>query len=473
MSTTNTRRKTTGALVTALALGATVAGTTTANATAAEHTAAERASAGRTTGWTAPRAFTSASANSTAYALETATDGTAFAAWITHSTAPGSDEVWVAKRAANSAAWSRPAKLAANSIGSVRLTTAADGSVTAYWPHAKKIGAKVTYYSATLSRGAARWTPAAPLAPVGKLNYFGDVDLESRPGGGLIAAWTLGADAGPTTNSALYVSQQSRTGGPWSKPEKIANGFAGEASVLAEKNGRVTVAWRHEDDGAPADKQGLHIASKASASAKWSAPQVVGGPRTRMTWYADLKPAANGAAVLTWGTPGDQNDPSSERYPFSYRPAGSTKFGAAEIVPAATAHDVTRPLIEKNGSLTYVWKDKAGAVSSATRAASGKWSAPKVLAASGGGQLWEPSIGTDGTVNVLWSEAKDWKPTGRLVSVTRSGGVWRKPVNAAAIGKSYPKGLTTTGRNGRVTALWNKNTDPNSTTTQVWSIFNR
>ncbi|MEV0090261.1 VCBS repeat-containing protein [Streptomyces sp. NPDC050738] len=432
------------ALIPTLTLGAVGAGAATALVTASS---AAAATAGERL-WDTPAPLTKAGEANSVKDVKTTTDGTAVMVWV-RTLGKDREELWSATRPADATAWNAPVRVddTQNSgVYDVDLTVGKDGSATVAWELYGSSG--YTYSTASLAAGAAAWTVDGEIPGV---DSPGLLAAASGPGGSLVAVWsTYGEGAVP---KGTYVFERTAPGAAWSAPVKLADDPVLELAVTVAGDGRATIAW---------DYNALTVVSRAPGSDTWSAPVEVkkSGLLSRVT----LQSSVSGATLLSWSNPSSLGDD----YSFSYRPAGSEQWGAPETTPAGSYPDDSgAPVLDQNGEVTMAWQGTStSSLSTATRSASGTWSATQNLAESAVNQVWSPSIGADGTVTLLWTNSE-----GQLTSSHRAlGGSWTSPV---LVGRTDAdrKGFSASGNDGRAFAVWNRNTATEGDTAvqQVWA----
>ncbi|MER7000122.1 VCBS repeat-containing protein [Streptomyces sp. NPDC000410] len=431
-----------------LTLGVVGAGITTALVTAAPAAAAEAGP----WAWGAQSALSAAGEHNSLQGLKITSDGTAVLVFV-RKAADGGQELWARTQPAKSTAWSAPTRVAElPGTVVVKLITGQDGSATVAWLDYYTGGVGYTYSSSTLLAGAGAWTPPARISTVSDPAWL---SLASGPDGRLVAVWTSFGDlAQGRAGEGLYVSELPARGVAWSTPVKFTDNLSYDPSATVAPDGTTTVAWRDSYD--LGNEPLARVVTRAPGATEWSTPQGIGSGSVD---GVRLQSAANGATLLSWVQTGSQH--------FAYRPAGSTQWGGAEAFPEATNSFVT-PLLGPAGEVTAVW-DNFDGLRTATRSATGTWTQPQTLSKFGVNTLWEPSVGADGTVNLLWVDGK------QLMAATRTGGTWAQPV---AVGQAHtealgPTGKSVTDKDGRAVAVWNRETGSDSKGDdihQMWTV---
>ncbi|WP_031069085.1 FG-GAP repeat domain-containing protein [Streptomyces sp. NRRL S-118] len=435
------------ALVSTLTLGVAGAGVSAALVLATP------AGAATARDWTMPTPLTEAGGRNSAQDVRITSDGTAVAVWV-RDTGQDSQEVWAATRPAKATTWRAPVRVAVTKgqVHATELTTGPDGSATVAWHHYGDSG--YTYSSSTLLAGATAWSPAARVSTVSHPAWMA---LASGPDGRLVAVWTsFGAPADGDGARGLYVSERSAPGGAWSPPAKLTDILAHTPAATVGPDGTVTVAW-HDNSG---DGTTLRVTSRAPGATEWPAPRSVEGSSSSLGSDIVLQSSASGATLLSWSEAGDMHR-------FAYRSTPDAPWGAAESAPwDGRPYESGTPQLGPQGEVTAVWEEYS-ALRTATRSATGAWSAVHTLDDGGAGKVWSPSVGPDGTVTAVWT-ASD----GDVTSATRTGGAWARPVIVGRVDRYDGEGVVATGAGGQVVVVWNRTTgttDKDEPLQQVWA----
>ncbi|MFD4695719.1 FG-GAP repeat domain-containing protein [Streptomyces sp. NPDC058463] len=405
-------------------------------------------------GWEAPAPLTAENGADSAAGVKVTSDGTAVTVW-TRGTGDGPQELWGATRPADATAWNTPVRIAADQkfLKDVHLVTGKDGSATVSWGRftTERFDSHST---STLLPGAEAWT--APL-PITSAPFANDLVLVPGPGSGLTAVWNGNPTPGEDeTDVGVYASDLAAPGAAWSDAVHVGGGSVYELDAAAADDGAVTVAWQADVSGTAA----IRVSTRPAGSAGWSAPGTVttGGSSPI---ELDVQASADGAALVSWW---EGNSTRS----FVYRPAGSATWGTTEYLPADPNRGTTSPpQLEPDGRVTALWAGDSTLLRTATRAVGGTWSQPgTVVAGTHVLNLWDPSIGHDGSLAAVWTTLE-----GELWAVVRSEGTWGDPVHVGQV-DLHAQGSVATGADGRAVAVWNKElglTDDYYRIDQVWT----
>ncbi|HEY9374593.1 VCBS repeat-containing protein, partial [Streptomyces sp.] len=413
-----------------LTLGVVGAGLAATVVTATPAAAADRM-------WDAPTPLTE-ERNTSAGVVVTA-DGTAVTAW-TKGTGSETQELWGATRPAGAAQWGAPVRIAADQtrVRGAHLVSGEDGSVTIAWNRYDGENS-ASHQTSTLRPGAAAWTAPARVTAA---PHAYELILVSGPGSRLTAVWSGDPTPGETeADRGTYAADLTAPGGTWSEAVMISSGYPYEFKAAAAADGSVTVAWQAALSGPDL----LRVSTRAAGSAEWSGPEII---KTASSYVGDgeltVQSSANGATLITWWESYDNRS-------LVYRPAGSTKWGPTEYLPAdADRFHTSIPRLEADGRVTALWAGHQ-TLRTATRAVDGTWSQPRSLAENNNVfKLWTPSAGRDGTLAAAWTTLD-----GELFAVTRSDGVWGKPTKA---GPAYlhAQGSVAAGSDGQAVAVWDE-----------------
>ncbi|MGV9313719.1 FG-GAP repeat domain-containing protein, partial [Streptomyces sp. NPDC003691] len=408
----------------ALTLGAAGAGLVAGVVTASPAVAVDRT-------WGTPQPLTGVDASAADKVVVTP-NGTAVAVWTKGKFGKG-QEIWSAVRSGSAGAWGKPLRIAGDQemVSDLSVTTGRDGAVVVTW---RRLADGWDYHLlAALPPGAAEWSQpvSVPGVAIGQ-----DLVLLARPGGGFTAAWYgLPSDG----EEGVFTAELPALGGTWSQPARVATGTTYQLRAAIAADGAVTLAWQAQLD----DPGSLRLSTRAAGTDTWSAPLEVD---TGESYPSDLsvQTSPTGATLLSW------RDSLVQKY--KYRPAGSASWGATEQAPSGSdGWHATPLLLEADGRVTVVWPDYPRALT-ATRAVNGTWSQPRPLGDIGSVDFWTPSVGSDGTFVAMGSAVK-LSGADELWAVTRSHGVWGKPVLVGR-GQSRDEGSVGALTDGRGVGLW-------------------
>ncbi|QDY78722.1 FG-GAP repeat domain-containing protein [Streptomyces qinzhouensis] len=407
-----------------LTLGAVGTGLATEVVLASPAAAADRA-------WDKPQPLTGVDASAADKVVITP-NGTAVAVWTRGKFGRG-QEVWSAVRTASASAWSKPVRIAGDQemVSDLSVASGRDGAVVVTW-HRLAQGWD-NHLLSSLLPGAAEWSQpvSVPGVALGR-----DLVLLARPDGGFTAAWYgLPADE----EKGVFTAELPALGGTWSKPSRVTTGTTYELRAAIAADGAVTLAWQDR----LGDRGSLRVSTRAAGTDAWSESLEVDTGKWVPT-DVSVQTSPSGATLLSW------NDSLEQKY--KYRPAGSASWGTTEQAPSGSeGWKATSLLLEPDGRVTVVWPDYPRALTS-TRALNGIWSQPRPLGDIGSADFWTPSVGRDGTFVAMGSVVRLSEPD-ELWAVTRSDGVWGKPV---LVGRGDIRDGGTVGAltNGRGVGLW-------------------
>lgn len=287
------------------------------------------------------------------------------------------------------------------------------GNATAIW-----YGAGLQ--AATREAGGAWTTPTIVAAGTIRAQQ-----LVVDAAGNVTAIWV-----GQTGISDQLIHSATRAaGGTWSAPVVLSSsGFDSVApDVAVDKAGNTTAVWT----GSDGTNKIIQTATRPVSGA-WSAPSDLSAGGENAT-SPQIAIDAAGNATAIWHRPSAEADIQT-----ATRPAGGT-WSAGSYIPNAKspAADVAQIAFDAAGNTTALWRgsDSVNSIlQSSSRSASGTWSAPVNVSATGrhsfGQRLVVDAAGTatavwhshDGTYNVVQF-------------ATRSpGGTWSTPDNLSATG---------------------------------------
>ncbi|MEU8525619.1 MULTISPECIES: FG-GAP repeat domain-containing protein [Streptomyces] len=439
------RRIVTAALVPALALGGIGIGTA---ATAVLATAGVAAAA-QSGSWSTPTALTGATDGKSVIDVATTTDGTAVAVWYRWPAGTLDAELNVAVRPASSTVWG-PAKVLSTTkdgMQSVRLTPAADGSMTVTW--VEDLGSTSVLRATSLAKGATAWpapSTIATRAAIGDMAFAHDATA-----GKSVAVWR---ESTSSQGSVLYVSE--RTGaGAWSAPRVLGGASAYWPQVAIAPDGAVTAVWDEQTESG----RTVMSVERPAGSTQWTAPKPVSAPNEGGT--PQLSIGQDGTAALAWVKYIESPGSTTTALVTAVRAAGGGSWTIDAARPMGDFAAVLDPLVGPTGEVTFVWTEDVAAgednvigVRTASRTPDGAWTAVKTLSTGYVPEQFDAAIGADGTVQVGWAQSGTTDDDRRFYTSARINGTWTAPSQLSRAGSSYAEGRVAVAPDGDATAVW-------------------
>lgn len=392
-------------------------------------------------------------------------DGSAVSLWDEIPTGGFTRSLYAAVRPAGSDTWGEPHLLATTPTeeGDVKLLASADGGVTALWtdfPNLTGPGAgsrELRLVSAVLSADGS-WSEPVEIAGTDEGVTSGGIDLAEGPDGTVTAVWSTQA----TWDAKREVRVADRVDGTWSAPRQVStvakDGAAGaiQPQVAVDTHGGTVIAYLQQDgEGRPT----VRTVTRPAPTGTWGAPVVVTGAAESAS-SPRLSAARDGSVTMVWASFGASGSDSATIY-ASRRASSAAGWGTAE--PVSSTDDLVEtpePLVGPNGDVTLVWVDRPTTFSTrtATRsAAKGTWSAPRTLSTGYVSEQYDASVGADGTVRAIWTQANAKDTQRALLESSLSGGVWSKagqlPGSCGRVRERTGRGIRRRQRLRRVVGL--------------------
>ncbi|MER5965198.1 VCBS repeat-containing protein [Streptomyces sp. NPDC002057] len=252
---------------------------------------------------------------------------------------------------------------------------------------------------------------------------------------------------------------------PWapSTPLSDGTGWNGVHAVETARNGAVVaLTYRESADGMSGE---LGARVRPAGSTVWGAPQLLSAADGRQN--PQLLAAPDGAVVATWEV--------NNALKMAVLEPGATTWSAATDIATEDLRSTFRLAGSPSGTLVATWVRHMGeGVYASVRTAPGEaWSEPVRL--SDAAPSWyfvhdvQLIVSDRGTATVAFTE--DSRPNGatKVIDLLAGGKGWGKPVTVSASGRDAGPVILTRGPDGRAALLWEEKDPASGETTQVFA----
>lgn len=362
--------------------------------------------------------------------------------------------VYASRRAAASAAWSTPVKIAAPhdriSVVAPQAVASPQGDVLVTWlEQGSELGGNATKLMFNRFDAASqRWLGATAFVATGR-------SPEAAPSLAVDAAGIVTAVTYDNFNRSLWATRYDPAGGSWGTPQLITTANAptlGVPNLAADRHGNVLAVWPQTSDG-----RGLYAARYERVSGRWGTPHNLDPDGSTFDEAVAADPA--GGFVLAWRRSAGVG---AERIAAARLADGAVTWSAAQVLSAGgqSALGIPALAISPNGAATVAYSHQGGI--STLRAVSGSaaWGPAQTILP--GVQASErPTLSTDAAGNLTMVFVDDISV--RALRYLAAGGQWQTPAEAVTLGSgikragySWTLPAQVADPAGGVTAVWNQ-----------------
>lgn len=253
----------------------------------------------------------------------------------------------------------------------------------------------------------------------------------------------------------IYESAVRQAGGPWSRPSRFFGGLedAYGLQIAVDPLGNETAIWGRRMgrswvvQGATRSVGGSWSAPVTLSAAGAGSPLVAAGPEGTVTAVWLLEREEGWRSVLQTAT----------------RLASGSWSAPVTLSPPRKAARSPQIALDSQGGATAVWEEEhSGAIESSTRSSGGSWSVPVALSAAGVRGTW-PRVALDsqGNATAVWAGAVFGGgriQSHRIQTATRpAGGSWSAPVSISRPGHRHVQDpQIAVSPQGEATAIWQR-----------------
>ena len=346
--------------------------------------------------------------------------------------------------------WSAPFNLfgdVSGAFGSLQIAVDSVGNTTAVW--VRREGPSFVVQSATRPPGGS-WSTPVNLSKAGA----GFPRVAVGPADEVTVVWLLEREEGwrSVVQSATRPAE-----GSWSAPVSLSplRQAARSPQIALDPQGGATAVWEEEYTGA------IQSATR-TAGGSWSAPVTLSATGVRAAWPQVAVDSQGNATAIWVGNAFRGGRIRSSRIQTATRPASGSWSAPVSISKPGHRH-VQDPQIavDPRGEATAIWQRSNGSylvVQGATRPAIGDWSAPVTITTGHGrgGQHLQLVVDSWGNATAIW-EGYDTRPGPNFaIQAVKHppGGAWSRPTDISRWTTSLGEPQIAVDPQGRSTAIW-------------------
>lgn len=245
-----------------------------------------------------------------------AQSGTMYAAWEDEAADDG--DIYISRYNPDTdIAWGTPVAVSDDSLGSQQrepnMAIDTDGNLYAVWEDFRDDPAaddSHVYFSRWISGTAwGEWSANVQLSDA-SMDWAGEPDIVTGPGGTVYAAWYERVPTGPATYDFQIVAARSiDRGATWSRSvvRRLYNASASLASYVSpalgvDRTGLVHVAWIYSPDQTEASASNVLFATSPDRGVNWTEPRTLNRPAFHAVLgdTPALAAAYDGQVVVAW-----------------------------------------------------------------------------------------------------------------------------------------------------------------------------
>ncbi len=381
--------------------------------------------------------------------------GNVFAAWSIRVT--GVDTLFVARRDAQTGAWSTPLSLRTAQeptfgiIYPPNVVTGPAGHVYLSWME-RNFGTTTVqlarYTASTDSWGAPVAVNAAPSGSVDPNGFVPVVDSRGN------------VTALAPTSDRVYATRLDSASGTWSLPlaieKPVTNNFIFGARLIVDGSDNVIAAWVQQEDTVGA--RGIFSARYDVASGTWApAQRVMLGQPAISAHVLSMAADSGGGVTMAWSRdPGLAGSAMAEASRFDRVANAWTAPVRVDSNPTGAFGPTVA--VDAAGYSTVAWMQHDGIHSARLAPGSSQWSAPRQILVGSPRSDHVPAVTVDVAGNVSVIASQNQNPIVVAIHYSASDGQWRAPVGIGnpAVGDPVFALMPVTGidRTGNVSAVW-------------------